>query len=144
MRGYEAIEEALIAKLLSVFSAELSASRVKASDLDSVVDAMFQEGSPYGVYIEFGGGRPDSRQVMSGLDWHWTLAGVFLIQYEGVETDLKVRYIATTLATMLKDDPTLGGVSPLARVSDIDVAEPIKINDTPFYWVPFIISAFDR
>jgi len=144
MRGYRAIEDALIARLVAAFPGELNPNRVKASDLDAVVDAMFSEGSPYGVYIEFGGGRPDSQQVMKGLDWHWTFAGVFLIQYTGIDTDMSVREIATRLASMLKEDPTLGGVSPLARVSDIDVAEPIKINDTPFYWMPFVVTGLDR
>jgi hypothetical protein len=144
MVGYETIERAVIGRLLENFPEDLSATRVKAGDSDSVIDAIFsEENANCGVYLEFGGGRPD-RETFKDQHWKWTIAGVFLIRYHDVSDEKKVREIATKLARLFAVDARLGGVTPLARITDIDVAEPTRINDIPFFWLPFIVEALDR
>ncbi len=144
MVGYKAIEDAFIARMLAVFPDKLNENRIKAGDPDSVFDAIFTEGATYGVILEFAGGRQDPHPVMSKIDWRWVISGIFVILYTGVEVEADVREIASRLADILNSDPRLGSTTPLARVSEVGVAEPTKVNDTPFYWLPFSVEAFDR
>jgi hypothetical protein len=143
MVGYSVIEAALVNKLVAHFSAELSASRCKAGDPDSVFTALFSEGADYGCFLEFNGGREDSQRPFDKPVWVWSLAGVLVIRY-GDDIESKLRALVDKLAGIFVHDHTLGGVTPRIRLVDIGDAEPGQVNDTPFYWLPFIAEAIDR
>jgi len=143
MKGYTVIENALIAKLLVDFSTELSAERCRSGDPDGVLNSMFDAGAEYGCFIEYNGGRPDDLSPFKTVTWIWSFLGFFLIQRVD-DIEIKLRAIVDKLCVLFDDDHTLGGCTPAARFANIGVADVVKINDTPFYWLPFEVEALDR
>jgi hypothetical protein len=141
--GYVELEAAVIAKFIEKFPDELSESRVKAGDLDSVFNAIYSEGEQYGVFLEFNGGREDTRRPYSTPAWMWTIGGVMAIRYsDTIESDL--RTMIDKLKLLFDDDHTLGGLTPRAKFFMIDMPEISKVGDIPYYWLPFQIEVIDR
>lgn len=143
MRGYSAIEQAVLDELLNIFSDELDSDRVAAGNLDSVLENLLKEPEGlYGLWTEFGGGSMETRKPFKTLVWTWTIQAVFVIRKtDDIETNM--RSIVDKLATLFADDHTLGNVSPYVRLVGIGDAAIITINDVPFYWVPFNVEAVD-
>lgn len=142
MVGYEAIENAVLAKMLEKFPDKLSATRCKAGDPDAVFSAIFSEGIRFGVWTEVDGGGPDSSQPFNKQVWVWRMVGIFAIQIsDTIEADL--REIVTVLVQLFDGDHTLGGVTPRARITGLDTPVPAEVDSIPFYWVGFSIDAFD-
>jgi hypothetical protein len=124
---------------------ELSEGRVKGGNLDAVLGAMFEEGEKFGVLIEFAGGGHHHSEVFSKTVFQWRMAGVFFIRFEDIEAvEEDLRDLLGRLSLIFHDDPRLGGLSPYARLVDIDIPEPSTINDVPFYWLPFMVTVVDR
>lgn len=146
MRGYTELERAVLDKFLSVFNTKLVAERVTAGNPDQVHDEILSDetGNPYGVWTEFGGGRMDSRQPFSKLVWIWRVNGIFVIQYEGDETETSMRDIVDVMFSMFQGDHTLGNKTPYVRMISIGDAYPAEINNIKFYWIPFVIDVIDR
>lgn len=144
MVGYEAIENAVIARLMEQFP-ELSTERCRGGGLDEVLDAMWSEDATYGCLVDFGGGRDMGVAKPFSTDgWIWTILGVMMIRYSPtIEQDMR----ATTLklATLLSGNAShLGGLVPFAKVVRMSEPDPVQVNDQPFYWLYFEIEATDR
>lgn len=146
MQGYTVMENAVIDRLLTTFGVELTPDTCKSGDMDSILDNMFTGDKQYGCLVEFAGGNERTREPFKTPMWAWAIFGIFIIRHTGNDTDTEanMRAIVDRLATMFSDDHRLGGVTPLARFSEINAAEPVTINDTPFYWLPFSIEVIDR
>lgn len=143
--GYTAIEEAVRQRIVTVFSEELNDARCKAGDVDGVIRAMFEENSPYGVFLDFGRGVTDPDSPFNTQIWTWTVVGVFLIHYTGLETEQNLRSIVDKFPSLLAPPyHALGGSSALAKVIFLGDPEPGQVGDIPFYWLPFTVSAIDR
>lgn len=143
MIGYSAIEQAILAKLVSVFPSELDPARCTAGDPDAMFTAIFDAGAEYGCFVEFNGGAETNQQPFKMPVWVWQFAAVFVIRYgDGIEA--KLRTIVDRLALAFAEDHTLGGITPRVRIVEIGDAEPGDVNEVPFYWLPFIIEAIDR
>lgn len=146
MVGYTALEQAVIDKLLVHFPSELSPTRCLSGDLDAVLEAVFAEDATYGCIVEFAGGRERTREPFKTPVWVWSVFGIFIVRYqaghESVEQNM--RAVVDRLSTLFSDDHTLGRLTPLAKFAEIDAAEPVNINEYPFYWLPFVIEVIDR
>lgn len=141
--SYKVIEEAIRMKLIRKFAPELSANRCIVGDLDTLFRSMHNEDARIGVLIEFEGGRKLSNAPYNGKMWEWAIDGFVLIRYLGdsVEIEQVAREIIEVIYGLVDDDRTLGGKCALASVVSISRLEPAAINEVPFYWVPFTITA---
>jgi len=150
MVGYKAIEAAVVSRFLAYYPNELSATRCKGGDMDAVFDAIFSENKDYGAWFEFGGGKQRQNPAQTKNHWVWTIVGVFAIRFRddpevaGDDIETKLRNVMNLFPAVFDADRTLGGKTPLVELVDLGSAEPAKVNDLPFYWVPFVIEAFDR
>lgn len=150
MIGYKALETAVVTKFLSHFSTELNAARCRAGDMDGVFDSIFTENVDYGCFFEFNGGGQKPLPAQTKNHWVWSIIGAFVIRFKdepdiaGDDIETKLRNIVDRMATVFDSDRTLAGSTPLVEVVEIGRAEPVKVNDVAFYWVPFGIDIFDR
>jgi hypothetical protein len=141
--NYSTLEFAVVNKFLVNFSNELSEARCKAGEFDKVLDGIFSENAVYGVVLEFNGGHEDRNSPFGKLVWIWEISGLFLIQYTA-DVEERLRLVLDKLKLTFDGDHTLGGLTPKVSFSRIDPAEPVKINDTPFYWLTFTVEIIDR
>jgi hypothetical protein len=112
--------------------------------MDGALLAIFDEGADYGCFIEYNGGREDSRKPFDRSVWIWSMVCVIAIKYDAATIEEKMRAAVDKLATMFDGDHTCGGVSPLVRIVDLGDAQPVNVNEFPFYWLPFIVEAIDK
>lgn len=139
---YSGAELAVIQGLISHFT-ELSATRVSTS-IDSVFNSIQSENARHGLIVEFNGGRREAREPFKKRVWVWSIACVLVIQFmatqdmELIEADL--RGMIDKVSTLFSADHTLGMNGARIEVVDIGRAEPGTVNETPYYWLPFIIE----
>jgi hypothetical protein len=144
LSGYTAIEAAVIARLIEHFSDELDETVCAGGELDIVLNNLFEQNREYCCVLEMGGGQKRRREQFNRDVWNWTIYGIFMIRYTGEGIEQKVRDIVDRLATALDGNTKrLGGVSPLTEITRIEDPDPVKVNDVPFYWIPFMIEAMD-
>jgi hypothetical protein len=143
--AYEVIEEAVRQRLIAYIPG-LSDSLCVAGDLDGLFEAMSTQGSNIGALLEYDSGVRLMDAPFNGKGWGWTINGYILLRYEGDNKaiEAKARDTVGLLFTLLDGVQTLGGVSALATIKKIESPEPARINDVPFYWVPFLVSALER
>jgi hypothetical protein len=146
MKNYDVVEQAVMDKINTVFSAELGTTRGVISDIDTMFTNIFEENAPYGCFIDFGGGKQDTRKPFSTQVWIWSIIGVFLVRYQDAadEIDTRLRGAVNKLAGLFNDDHTLSGLVPLVTVVDIGEPDTVTVADAPFYWLPFVIEVYDR
>jgi len=139
--GYTEIEKAVKVRFIEHFS-ELDEDRCLIGDADKVVDSMFKSGESLGCYIEYNGGGEMDRRPFKTSVWVWSIAGIFLIQYSDNIED-RLRVIIDTVKTVFDDDTRLGGTTIRIKIVDLADAYIGQINDTMFYFLPFIIEAIE-
>ena len=139
--GYTVIEEAVREQFIAHFD-ELDDKRCLIGDADKVVDNMFSSGELFGCYIEYNGGSELDRRPFKTSVWVWSIAGIFLIQYSD-EIEDKLRVIVDKAKSVFDDDIRLGGVAIRVKIVDLADAYIGQINDTPFYFLPFLIEAIE-
>lgn len=139
---YTTIENAVVSKFIEKFP-ELNANRCKPGDVDQVLDALFNEGAKMGCVLEFDGGVQDVNRPFNQQVFTWKIIGIIMIRYtDEVEGDL--RSVLDRLPHVFTNDHTLSGVTPLVKLASVSSAEPILVNETPFYWVDFSLEAIER
>jgi hypothetical protein len=142
MKGYEVYEDAVVSKFIGYFD-ELDDKRCMAADVDAVVNNMLLENSKFGCYVDFNGGSDEPRKAFNTSMWAWSMVGIFLIRFsDTIEDDL--RTIVNKLSLAFAGDHTLGGITPFVHLISIGVPESGDINDTPYYFLPFVIEVIDR
>lgn len=148
MEGYTAIEAAIRTRLLAHFSTELESDTCVIADSDSLFRALFQKKAKHGCLLDTGipPGRQMTGEPFKTPMWAWQIIGVFIVRYEGntaqVETD--IRAVIDKLRSLFDDDHTLGGTSSKAKILLIDTPEVVEVNDAPFYFMPFVMEAWDK
>lgn len=139
--GYTEIEEAVKVQFIAHFD-ELDDERCRIGDADAVIDSMFSSGEHFGCYIEYNGGAEMTKRPFKIPVWVWSIAGIFLIQYsDNIET--KLRVIIDKAKTVFDDDIRLGGATIKVKIVDLADAYIGQVNDTPFYFLPFLIEAIE-
>lgn len=143
--SYSAIEEELRKCFINHFP-ELSEATCKISDLDGVFLSMMEKDLPLGCILDFAGGGKQPVHPFKDPIWSWEIGGVFYIRFMGdpKKTDDLLRETVDGLQTVLDKDPRLNGTSALATMIVIEPPEPGKINDMPFYFLPFLVRALDK
>lgn len=138
---YTPIENAIVAAMIAHYQDYLDEYRCQAAQLDSIFEHVFSQNAVYGCIIEYDTGQMGSESFSKGR-WVWRFLGVFFIRYKDenqVEEDL--RKILDLFPTLFESDRRLGGLTPRAWVTSVGTAEIAEVNDNPFYWLPFSISA---
>jgi hypothetical protein len=113
-----------------------------AGNLDSLLDAMFSRAAPFGIYLDYGGGRPKNAKVFGKNSWTWNVTG-FVIMHYSDEVDGLLRQVIDRLHQLFITNPTLDKKVSFAEILEIAAPEMSQINDTPFYWLPFTVSVTD-
>lgn len=147
MVGYPVLESAIVTAINTQFDSEFDglSSGCVAGKFDELYDNMSKISAKYGCLLEFAGGRLSRDNPFNQPMWSWFITGVFLIRYTDnavVEDDL--RTVLSKLPVVFDSDRRLGGLTPLVSITNIDTPEPIQLGDTPYYWLPFSISVYDR
>lgn len=145
MIGYSTIETAMRRRLIEHFST-LSEELCQVSDVDLLFSNIMESDALCGCLIDFAGGGEENIHPFKEPVWTWEIGGVFYIRYRGdpVETDRELRVIIDRLTTIFKEDARLYGTAAKASVVTIEPPDPGKINDIPFYWLPFMVRVIDH
>ena len=143
MSDYIAKEQAVIEYIFANFpKAMIHRDQVQAGDIDTLLEQLFGEERSHAVLLEFGGGARKFVEPFSKKIWAWSILGVYWIRYLGstAEAEADLREIVVKMANWFEEDHTLGGLTPWVRIERIDQPEVARINDIPFYWLPFEIT----
>lgn len=144
MNGYNVIEAAVIERFIEYFP-ELDETRCQGGEMDKVVDAIFEQGADYGCVFEFAGGVHHHSERFNRTVFSWRMAGVIMIRYEEDVIEERLRDIASRLALIFHgNEARLDGESPFVQVVEIEMPEIARVNDIPFYWLPFMVQAVDQ
>ena len=146
MVDYSVIESAVVQRVRQHFNTELSESRCKATDIDAVFAAMVNEDADYGCVLDYSDGRRMPRPPFNSDVWVWQVLGMVLIRYRGdVEAhDMMARQVIDKLVHLFDNDKRLGGLVPLAQITQIGKPEAEAVNEVPMYWIPFSIEVIDK
>jgi hypothetical protein len=144
---YTEIENAIVEAIYSHFDDDFVDDRdqVVAGSIDILLKQLLGESKKYACLVEFGGGGRTRVEPFKHPIWQWSIICVFMIRYTGDVQDVegKLRSVINRLSTLFKQDHTVGGITPRARIERIDQAEVTQMNDVPMYWVPFEISVLE-
>jgi hypothetical protein len=140
--SYSEIEIAVESRIIEHFE-ELDENRVKRGKADDVFQNMYTSGEMYGCYLEYNGGQEMDKRPFKTPVWVWSIAGVILLQYDADIED-RLRVIIDRLQTVFDEDHTLGRVAGRVKIVDMADAYIGEINDTPFYFLPFLMEAIER
>jgi hypothetical protein len=144
---YTEIENAIVDAIYSHFDDDFvdDKDQVVAGSIDVLLKQLLGESKKYGCLVEFGGGGRTRVEPFKHPIWQWSIICVFMIRYTGDVQDVegKLRSVINRLSTLFKQDHTVGGITPRARIERIDQAEVTQMNDVPMYWVPFEISVLE-
>jgi hypothetical protein len=144
MNGIVAIKQGVLARVLEHFSDELDDDRCKIADTDAIFKAIFMSSEKYfGCVLDNGPAREMVDEVYKKQHWAWQIWGVFFIQYND-DIEVQADQIIDKLAVMFAPDHTLGGLSPKVKMVEIGIPEPNQVNDVAFYFIPFVVEAWDR
>lgn len=148
MRGYSIIEQGVITAFKTYFAGIIDPNCI-SDDEDVMFDNIFTLGETYGILFKFGGGDERPRSTFKNDDWVWNIVGALWIRYtadhdEKAEMEVRLKTMIDMVAQALRNNTSVGGVSPLAKVQAIDIPEIIEVNDTPFYMLSFLIHALDK
>jgi len=143
--GYYPCESAVISELIDIFDG-LNANNCKSGDLDAVLAYILgsTQASEMGCYIEYFSGYHKALEPYKQMIWVWIMQGVILLRVSLPTVEADIRNIINTLSTFGQTDHTLGGVTSRTFISLIDQPKAVKINDVPYYWLPFVVEAWDK
>ena len=144
MIGYEVIEEAVKQRVISVYA--ITDALCQKGNIDALYEAMQTAGSPFGVLVEYAGGRRLAEPPFNGKSWLWSMNGYLLVRFQGDAQQIEVdaRQAIDKLVTLFDASHTLGQITAVARLTDIDIPIPSTINDVPFYWIPFSVEVTEK
>jgi len=144
---YTEIENAIVEAIYSHFDDDFvdDKNQVVAGTIDVLIEQLLGKSKKYGCLVEFGGGGRTRVEPFKHPIWQWSVICVFMIRYTGDVQDVEgnLRLVINRLSTLFKQDHTVGGITPRARIERIDQAEVTQMNDVPMYWVPFEISVLE-
>lgn len=144
MIGYEKLERAVKDQVITRFG--IDETLCQQGDVDTLFDALQKTNALVGFLLEYGGGGKLRHAPFNGKSWLWVLNGYALVRFEGdtkkIEED--ARKIVDQLLPLFNGSPTLGGLSALASITEIDMPVPSTVNDVPFYWIPFSIEIMEK
>ncbi len=144
---YTEIENAIVNHIYNHFDDDFvdHKNQVIAGSIDILIDQLFGKSKKYGCLVDFGGGGRTRVEPFKKEIWQWSIICVFMVRYEGdtqeIEGDL--RLVINRLTTLFRQDHTVGGITPLAKLARIDQREVVQMNDIPMYWIPFEISVIE-
>lgn len=144
--GYLDIQQAVVERFVAHFE-ELDTARCQFGNLDGIMSAILEQGHATGCYLQSDGGVEQSRQPGGNArrEWVWNFNGVFMLRYRAdVDMERLESLVIDRLSQVFYDDPRLGGVTPLARITDIGQPEVAAIGQDVFDFIPFNISVIDR
>jgi len=142
--GYAVLEEAVRQQIISTLPEFLTNETCVISDIDKLLEVIFTTNGRFGCVLDYNGGEETVRQPMSHAVWSWSILGMFLIKLsDSIDSDLR-DIIGLLHTTFSSGNHTLGGLTPKAMFTDIGRPERGAVNDTPFYWLPFIVEVIDR
>lgn len=145
--SYTLIESELIEYFRTYFGDYIDVpGQVTASNMDAFIDELLGEDRDFGMFIEFGGGsRPYNEQFKKYI-WQWRILCAFFIRWRGDNEKIEeqLRAFLEILARTFIENPRLSGSTPLIKLQSIDAPLIQNINQVPFYWVAFELSAIDQ
>ena len=139
---YSVIEQKIIDEFINHFS-EVDANTVSTS-LDEMLTNVFSGEKRYGILVEFNGANKASREPFKRMVWTINVDCILFIRLsdstdmETIEDDLRV--VINKMFSLFSDNPRLDGTVAKVELIDIGRPEPSKVNDIPFYVLPFIIE----
>ena len=143
---YSDLEEAVRKHIKFQFPDDLEESRIVAGNLDKLFEAMQAENADMGCLLNYENGAVLNDPPFDGRIWLWAISGLILIRYKGdpIAIEEEARQVIDTLSMLFKGSHTLGGITPLAKIAAIKKPDPGKLNDVPFYWIPFLIEVLEK
>ena len=144
MIGYEVIENAVQARVTTVFG--LDVSLCEKGNIDSLYDAMQKQGAKIGFLLEYAGGERVKNPPFNGKSWAWYMNGYAVVRYAGDSDQIEVdaRKNIDRITTLFDGSHTLGGSAAVAWIEEIEQPIPSTINDVPFYWIPFVMMILEK
>ena len=144
MIGYERIESAVKERVIATFGVE--PALCQQGDVDALFEEMQNVDAPLGFLLEFAGGTRLKQPPFNGKSWQWRVYGYALLRFQGdaAKIERDARNAMDKIITLFGGSPTLGGLTALATLSEIDQPLPSTINDVPFYWVPFTVDVLEK
>ena len=144
--NYSVLEEAVRSQFVTHFGADLPDACCVSGDIDKLFMALQEGDQALGVLLEFGKGAKMKQAPFNGKVWVWVINGILILRYQGDNSNIEqdVRQRIDQVANVFDGHATLGGLTPLVAVTDIDTPEPALVNEVPFYWLPFTIEVLDK
>ena len=144
--NYSVVEEAVRSRFVEHYGEDLPDECCVSGDIDQLFTALQEGNYNFGVLLEYGKGSKLKQAPFNGKLWVWVIEGIMVMRYQGdnAAIEQEVRQKIDRLANVFDGHPTLGGLTPLAAVTDIDTPEPALVNEVPFYWLPFTIEVLDK
>jgi hypothetical protein len=141
--AYSGVEEIVRQAVIAHCPEFVDSYRCQAGNLDEVLSSMFESDSEkYGIYLDFGGGlRPIEKETFYGRIWEWSVAGVGMVKFTGLEqVEQDARTLIDRLATLFLKDHTINKQVIRAQILSIEPAQAITVNERRMYWIPFNMS----
>ena len=144
--GYSVCESAVITELINISSGTFTSNNCTSGDLDKVVRYILgTTNTPaVGCYIEYLSGYRRQFEPYKQMIWAWNMRGIVLLRTNMETVEEELRELIDMLSTFGYNDHTLGGITKNAFISSIDQPSPVRINDVPYYWLPFVVETWDK
>lgn len=143
--GFTVCHNAVIDRLKEHFSGIIRPQAIGKALYD-ITDYVYQNGIEYGIWLEFSGGEKETSPVFRRNMWTWTMEGVVLMRYTGDDTSMEERLstmVDSLFDTFATPNHAITDITPYVQIPWIGKPDAVAIEDTPFYFLPFIIKIID-
>lgn len=143
--GFVTCYDAVIDRMKEHFQGIIRADAI-GKDMYSVAESVYGTNLEYGMWLEFGGGEPDVMQPFRKPVWIWTIDGVLLIKYQGTDLETEILLgdrIDDLFKTFVTPNHAITDVTPFVKVAWIGKPDAVSVEDTPFYFLPFVVRIVD-
>lgn len=145
MIGYTACEAELVKAIVSGFPAKLTESNTKAGDIDSVMSKLFMtDSNKYGCVVDFLGGAHKKPEGFNAPIWVWSVSAVVIMKVDMDTADADIRELIDLAARLFDVNFRLQNTVAKAEVVSIQTPTPAKVADYPYYYLPVLISIWDK
>lgn len=141
--GYVNIENEIKAAAELYFASYLTGDDVVGNDINTVVSAMLQNDSEYGIVLEFVEAikkKPESYKVTS---WEYRINVLIIYRYNKQTGESQLRSIIDYAQSFLENNIRLNNHVKMAELLRIGTPEPYLIGEAAFYWVPLTVVVWD-
>lgn len=143
--GFTACYDAIIDRFKTYFLGTIRPDAIGKALFD-VTDYVFQNELEYGLWVEFSTGEQEIMPPFRKHMWTWTLDGAVLIRYTGNDTTME-----ETLSAMIDKlfyvfatpNHAIDDITPYVKIPWIGKPEAVSVEDTPFYFLPFVVKIID-